>query len=85
MRRGDKIKSRVMLFAILIRIEDDQLLSLLSGWPQEFQGRHGFKQLSSHGQSAFVSSMGMCNPTPSGSARNIWHRQKETALLPRTP
>nr|CCA18680.1 predicted protein putative [Albugo laibachii Nc14] len=56
MLSGDLIKARAKRFATLSGISDDQLLSFSNGWLQAFQGRHGFKQLSAHGESGSVNS-----------------------------
>lgn len=56
MLSGDLIKARAKRFATLSGIPDDQLLSFSNGWLQAFQGRHGFKQVSAHGESGSVNS-----------------------------
>nr|CCA22152.1 hypothetical protein TRIADDRAFT_5525 [Albugo laibachii Nc14] len=56
MLSDDLIKGRASQFATLSGIPDDQLLSFSSVWLQAFQGRHGFKQLSAHGENDSVKS-----------------------------
>ena len=56
MLSGDLIKARVMRFAMLSGIPNDQMPSFSNGWLQACQGRHGFKQLISNVESGYVNS-----------------------------
>nr|CCA17138.1 CENPB protein Homeodomainlike putative [Albugo laibachii Nc14] len=54
MPSGDLIKAKAKRFAMLSGIQDDQLLSFSYGWIQAFQKRHGFRNMSAHGESCSV-------------------------------